>query len=84
MGSGIGTTELESADFTMRLLPKDEITMELMGDGEHIIASFFEYPIGYRHYEKYYLADFPNRLASLENHFSIPLPLVGSLSNHEL
>ncbi len=50
--------------FTMRLLPKEQIEIELLEDGKRILASFFEYPIELRHYELFFISDFPNNLAS--------------------
>ena len=50
-------------DFTARLLSKEQIEIQPSYDGIHIIASFFECPIGFRQYEKYFLSDFPNSLA---------------------
>jgi len=47
----------------MNKLPKDQITLELMADGIHVMASLFK-DKGYRHYEKYKLSDLPNDLIS--------------------
>ena len=50
--------------FEMRRLGGEDIEIQPTYDGVHIIASFYEYPLGHRWYDQYHLSDFPNDLAS--------------------
>jgi hypothetical protein len=54
----------------LRIIPKEQIQIQLCADKKHIIAAFFadETKDGcYLHYEKYLLSDFPNNFASVED-----------------
>ena len=48
-------------------LPSNLIDIQLLDDGETIAASLFEYPTGYRWWDKFQLKDLPNNLISAED-----------------
>ena len=60
----MATIKYAEEKWTMRLLPKDQIEIKPLGDDKRILGSFFEYPIGCRHWELYFISDFPNSLAN--------------------
>ena len=51
----------------MYRLTKDRMIIQPSDDGIHVIASFYEHPVGWRWWDKYHLSGFPNYLASIDD-----------------
>lgn len=64
----------------MKRIPSDQITIELSQDDNSVIASLFEYPEGYRYYNKYPISELPNNLISLDDLKRFGINLVDSES----
>lgn len=51
----------------MKLLAKEQWQMEESQDKKHVIASLYEYPKGYRYWDKYDKSNLPNNLIGLND-----------------
>lgn len=54
------------SSFTKRLLPKSDWRIKMSGP-RHVIAGIWEYPAGYRFWEKLALADLPNDFLGIDD-----------------